>query len=115
LARASGDHRDARSLGKFVGMSRFFKVTIPEINLPSFQVPVPDGAALANSLKSRLPHQKKSASKLPLLVALAIAIVALVIVIVGLAVKKKCAASREADSLETEPDATSVVPATEES
>jgi hypothetical protein len=113
LARASGDHRDARSLGKFVGMSRFFKVTIPEINLPSFQVPVPDGAALANSLKSRLPHQKKSASKLPLLVALAIAIVALVIV--GLAVKKKCAASREADSLETEPDATSVVPATEES
>jgi flagellar biosynthesis/type III secretory pathway M-ring protein FliF/YscJ len=94
-------------------MSRSFKVTIPEITLPKFEVPWPDGAAIANSLKSRIPD-RKSASKLPML--LGVAVVILVLVILAIGAKKMCGnSSRKVHTVETEPDGTSVVTDSEES
>jgi hypothetical protein len=88
-------------------MSRFFEVSVPDITLPKFEVPWPDGAAIANSLKSRLPHQKPS-SKVPMLLGAAIVIVVLLILAIG--VKKMCGRpSREAPPVETEPDEAPVV------
>ena len=94
-------------------MSRSFEITIPEITLPKFEIPWPDGAAIANSLKSRIPEQK-STSKLPMFLGATIVILVLIILAVG--AKKMCGgSSRKVHTVETEPDGKSVVTDSEES
>lgn len=87
------------------------KVTIPEISFPKFEVPWPDGGAIASSLKSRIPQQK-SASKVPTF--LVATIVILVLVILAMGAKKMCGGSRKMHTVETEPDGKSVVTDSEE-
>jgi hypothetical protein len=94
-------------------MTRSFEITIPEVTLPRFELPWPDGGAIASSLKSRIP-EKKPTSKLPMLLGAAIVIVVLIILAVG--VKKMCGGTtRKEHVVETEPDGTSVVTDNEES
>jgi hypothetical protein len=94
-------------------MNRFFEISVPDITLPKFDVPWPDGAAIATSLKSRIPSQKSS-SKLPMLLGVAVVIVVLVIVAIG--VKKMCGrSSRKMPIVEAELDGTPVVVNSEES
>jgi hypothetical protein len=93
-------------------MSRSFEITIPEVTLPKFEIPWPDSAAIANSLKSRIPD-KKLTSKSPTF--LEVVIVILVLVILAMGVKKMCGgSSRKVHVVETEPDGRSVVTDSEE-
>lgn len=93
-------------------MSRSFEVTIPDVTLPKFEVPWPDSAAIAKSLKSRIPDPK-STSKSPTF--LRAVIIFLVLVILVMAVKKMCGGySRKVHTVETAPDGTTVVTDSEE-
>jgi hypothetical protein len=93
-------------------MSRSFAFTIPEVTLPKFEIPWPDSAAIASSLKSRIPDQK-STSKSPTF--LGAVIVILVLVILAMAAKRMCGgSSRKVHTVETEPDGRSVVTDSEE-
>ena len=93
-------------------MSRSFEITIPEVTLPKFEIPWPDSAAIANSLKSRIPD-RKSTSKSPTF--LGVALVILVLVIFAMGVKKmRGGSSRKVHVVETEPDGRSVVTDSEE-
>jgi hypothetical protein len=94
-------------------MSRSFEVTIPEVTLPKFEVPWPDAAAIAKSLKSRIPDQK-SASRLPMILGAVIVILVLVILAMGIK-KMRGGSSRKVHTVETEPDGRSVVTDSEES
>jgi hypothetical protein len=88
------------------------KVTIPEISFPKFEVPWPDSAAIANSLKSRIPQQK-SPSKVPTF--LVATVVILVLVILAMGAKKMCGgSSRKMHTVETGPDGKSIVTDSEE-
>jgi hypothetical protein len=94
-------------------MSRSFEITIPEITFPKFEIPWPDGTAIANSFKSRIPEQK-STSKVPMFLAAMVVILVLVILTMG--AKKMCGgSSRKVHTVETEHDGKSVVTDSEES
>jgi flagellar biosynthesis/type III secretory pathway M-ring protein FliF/YscJ len=89
-------------------MTQSFKITIPEVMLPKFQVPWPDRAAIAQSLKARVPHQKTT-SKLPMLLGAAVVVVVLLILVMG--VKRKLSGSpRHAHSAPEEPEGNPEVP-----